>query len=205
MLALAAALLVDRPIAEWVARASPLDKHSILARVLKLPGDFKYFTLPLIGVMALFNRRHWLAAVPLLLAAALQGISYSLLKWGIGRHRPVVAIEPFAFHPFAGGVHGLMRSESGLSFPSGHAALAFATAAVMARLLPRWRLPFWFVAGLVAAERVAENAHYVSDVVAGAGLGVLCGLIAVRVAYGPRGTASGRAVTDGARSARWRG
>jgi membrane-associated phospholipid phosphatase len=201
----AAALCVDRAVAEWVARAAPLDKHSTLARVLKLPGDFKYFTLPLVVLVALLHRRHLVAVIPLLLAAAFQGLSYSMIKWLTGRQRPVLRIEPFAVHPFAGGWHGLMHSESGLSFPSGHAALAFATATVMARLLPRWRPAFFFVAALVAMERVAENAHYVSDVIAGAGLGVLCGLLAIRVTNGPRRAASGRAAIGGGRSARSRG
>ena len=205
MLAIAVALLVDRRVAEWVARAVPLDKHSIVARVLKLPGDFKYFTLPLMVLVALLHKRHLVAIVPLLLAAGFQGLSYGMIKWVTGRHRPVLGIEPFAVHPFAGGWHGLMHAESGLSFPSGHAALAFATATVMARLLPRWRPAFFFVAAFVAMERVAENAHYVSDVIAGAGLGVLCGLLAIRVTNGPRRSTSGRAVTSGGRSARSRG
>ena len=165
VLAIAVALLVDRPVSEWVARTAPLNKHGVFARLLKAPGDFWYFTLPLTALVVLFNRRHWIAAVPLLLAALFQGSSYSLLKWLIGRHRPVLKIDPFTVHPFAGGFYGLLHSESGLSFPSGHAALAFATATVMARLLPRWRPAFFVVAALVAVERVAENAHYVSDVI----------------------------------------
>jgi membrane-associated phospholipid phosphatase len=205
VLAIAVTLLIDRPVAEWVARTAPLNKHGMFARLLKLPGDFLYFTLPLIALVVLFNRRHWIAAIPLLLASLFQGASYSLLKWLIGRHRPVLKIDPFAVHPFAGGWHGLMHAESGLSFPSGHAALAFATATVMGRLLPRWRPAFFFVAALVGVERVAENAHYVSDVIAGAGLGVLCGLLAIRVTNGPRRAASGRAVRGGGRSARSRG
>ena len=42
----------------------------------------------------------------------------------------------------------------------------------LAILLPRWRYAFYAAVSLVAAERVLENAHYVSDAVAGAGLGV---------------------------------
>ena len=59
-----------------------------------------------------------------------------------------------------------------LSFPSGHAACAFATATALSILLPRWRGAFYAVAVLVAAERVLENGHWLSDVVAAAALGV---------------------------------
>ena len=47
----------------------------------------------------------------------------------------------------------------------------------MPRLWPLW----WTLAVIVAVERVAENAHYPSDVVAGAALGVAVALIARRV------------------------
>jgi membrane-associated phospholipid phosphatase len=71
--------------------------------------------------------------------------------------------------------------EKNLSFPSGHATLAFATAAALAIFLPRWRAGFYIVAAMVAAERVLENAHYVSDVVAGALVGWICAQLIARL------------------------
>ena len=97
------------------------------------------------------------------------------MKWLVGRHRPVdpaVGIAPFHFTPMAGGWTGLLTVKN-LSFPSGDACLAFATAAALGMLVPRGRLVFFAVAAVVAMERVLENAHYVSDVAAAAGLGVL--------------------------------
>ena len=58
--------------------------------------------------------------------------------------------------------------------------MAFAAATCLAAALPRWTVPFFLAAAAVAAERVLENAHYLSDVVAGAGLGLMCGCVAVR-------------------------
>jgi membrane-associated phospholipid phosphatase len=57
--------------------------------------------------------------------------------------------------------------------------MAFAAAFCFAVALPRWSAAFFTWAILVALERVLENAHYVSDVVAGAGLGIGCGWLAV--------------------------
>src|SRR5205823_11609069 len=95
-------------------------------------------------------------------------------KWIAGRYRPFKlpelvgdsdALAPFTLHPFP-------PSGTNLSFPSGHACLAFATACAMGMLWPRLRWVFYAVATLVAAERVAENAHWPSDAVAAAAVGV---------------------------------
>lgn len=63
-----------------------------------------------------------------------------------------------------------------LSFPSGHASSAFATATVVdAAFGHRAGALAFGLAAWVAASRLAENKHFFSDVVAGAGLGIVCG------------------------------
>ena len=59
------------------------------------------------------------------------------------------------------------------SFPSGHAASAFATATVLQRHYG-WKagVPATVVAGYVATARVHDNKHYLSDVIFGGALGV---------------------------------
>lgn len=58
------------------------------------------------------------------------------------------------------------------SFPSGHAAAAFAGAWVLSQHYPRWRLPFYGLACLVAFCRLYLGVHYPSDVVAGGFTGI---------------------------------
>lgn len=174
------AILLDDRVAQWVRHAPLYGRTDWFVRFLKLPGNF-WFTLGICLLLVIFHRRSWLEALPLLISGPLVGMGYLLLKWAVGRHRPVIIAAPFDFHPFANGLAGLLRAESGLSFPSGHAALAFATATCLARTLPKWTAVFFLIACAVATERVLENAHYVSDVVAGAGLGMLCGWIACRL------------------------
>ena len=81
--------------------------------------------------------------------------------------------QPFALVPFRGGTHGFLQLKN-LCFPSGHVSLAFATAAAVAMLWPhaKWRWIGYAIASIVAIERVLENSHWASDVVAGAALGV---------------------------------
>ena len=65
---------------------------------------------------------------------------------------------------------------SNTSFPSGHSSGTFATATVLQRRYG-WKvgLPAYGVAGFVAASRLSENKHYLSDVIFGATIGILVG------------------------------
>jgi PAP2 superfamily protein len=62
------------------------------------------------------------------------------------------------------------------SFPSGHAAVTFATATVIERHLG-WRksLLGYTIASYVAASRLHDNRHYLSDVIFGAAVGSIAG------------------------------
>ena len=67
------------------------------------------------------------------------------------------------------------------SFPSGHAANAFAGASVLARRLRAQRVLWWALAVLIAYSRVYLGVHYPLDVAGGALLGCVCGTVAGRV------------------------
>jgi membrane-associated phospholipid phosphatase len=62
------------------------------------------------------------------------------------------------------------------SFPSGHAAITFAAAAVIERHLG-WKRSLWAygIASYVAASRLHDNRHYLSDLVFGATVGTIAG------------------------------
>lgn len=62
------------------------------------------------------------------------------------------------------------------SFPSGHTSGSFATATVLARHFG-WKvgIPAYVAASYVAASRVQDNRHYISDVIFGAAMGVVAG------------------------------
>jgi membrane-associated phospholipid phosphatase len=62
------------------------------------------------------------------------------------------------------------------SFPSGHAATAFAAAVAVGMLYPRLRKPLLALAALIALSRVYLGVHYVTDVVVGSALGATIGL-----------------------------
>lgn len=62
------------------------------------------------------------------------------------------------------------------SFPSGHSATAFAFATATSRELPASSVVLVPLAGAVAYSRVHTGVHYPSDVVAGATIGIGCGM-----------------------------
>ncbi|MEN3337661.1 MAG: hypothetical protein V7647_1337 [Acidobacteriota bacterium] len=81
------------------------------------------------------------------------------------------------------------------SFPSGHSSATFATATVLERHFgAKAGIPAYVMATYVAASRLHDNKHYASDVIFGAGIGIVSGR-AVTVGRGTRTFALGPLVT----------
>ena len=77
---------------------------------------------------------------------------------------------------------GIYRNTDPHSFPSGHAARSFLIATVASGLGPvGLAVVLWIWAPLVALARVAMGVHYVSDIVAGAALGIVVALIGLQI------------------------
>ena len=78
------------------------------------------------------------------------------------------------------------------SFPSGHTATACALAWCLSRMYPNGRLVFWGFAIMVAVQRLFARAHYVSDTIAGAMVGVLVAMLVSRFWLGATSSAAQR-------------
>ena len=107
-------------------------------------------------VLAIVWRRPWLL-VGVAVAVGITDLIVDLIKLAVPRHRPFE--------------HQLGPSERTHSFPSGHTATAFAGATMLAAYLPRWRVPLYLLAVLIALSRLYNGVHYPTDVIAGTILG----------------------------------
>jgi membrane-associated phospholipid phosphatase len=119
----------------------------------------------------------------LFLAVGLPGLCFTAVKRLIGRARPLVegGADPFIYRPLGWNVEYA-------SLPSGHATDAFAIAMALGALWPRARPVLWTYAVVIAVSRVVLTAHFPSDVMAGAVVGVV-GALLVRDWFAARGLA----------------
>ena len=108
---------------------------------------------------------------------AVAGVLVWLLNQVIGltyfRSRPYVAVDNVQ------SVIGETLTQK--SFPSDHAAIAFALATVIALIEPRAGVWFLALAFLVAIARVVVGVHYPSDIIVGSILGILVALLIHRL------------------------
>jgi membrane-associated phospholipid phosphatase len=105
------------------------------------------------------------------------------LKSATGRARPYQEKGTFAFKPFGGNY----------SFPSGHTAEAFTVASVISAHYPeRWvQVTTYGLASLVGIARLEGNAHWGSDILAGALIGTTVGKAVTRLNQQRRNGTSG--------------
>ena len=121
-----------------------------------------------------------------LLSAFVGGIAANVLKPLIGRLRPDASEAGAAFFADRPMVLWADGGDLGLGLPSGHTTVAFAACGMLALLIPAWRWPMLVLAAGCGLTRLFAGAHSLSDVVAGAwvGLAVACWLWAM--GEGPR-------------------
>lgn len=151
-------------------------------RMLRTFGYLPFWLLAAIA-LALNDRegREWWRRGALLAAApTAAGIVGELLKIMVRRMRPpdvgsAYSFRSFSDHPF---------SSRGIGFPSSHVVVAFGAAAILARLFPRARAVWYTAAVGCAASRLLAHAHYLSDVVAAALIGIAIAALLWR--YGSR-------------------
>lgn len=73
----------------------------------------------------------------------------------------------------------IIGTPSTFSFPSGHTASSFAASAVFLAINSRISIIILIISTCIALSRIYLKVHYVSDVIGGAILGLLCGSITV--------------------------
>lgn len=173
------ALDIDRPVAIW-ARTLPPWLHTIMSEITRL-GISTGWLIGTGGPVILFwllrgrlgpeRRRRWqsLAYLPLFVfcAVAGAGLVNDAIKGVAGRFRPKLFFLDQRY-----GFDLWHQAADYTSFPSGHTAVIFALAAAVALIWRRLAWPSFALATLVGLSRILIGAHWPSDVLAGAWVGI---------------------------------
>jgi len=174
ILAVGGALLLDEDLREIVHR----NTNDTTRGLAKAPGPFgAEYSFATLGAFYLAgnylkdDRAKAVAEDGLASSLIAAGVITPILKETVGRRRPSQTEVTFA------------RGGGGASFPSGHATQAFAVASVVAAHYdsPWIKAAAYGLAGLVGLSRMEQNAHYASDVLAGALIGIAVGNAVVRI------------------------
>jgi undecaprenyl-diphosphatase len=164
-------LTTDARWSQALRRAEQPGPLRLSATLLAHSGDSWFWALGL-AVVAWRGDASWRAWTwHIFLAIAALAVVVMTLKLVIRRRRP------------AGEWGAIYRNTDPHSFPSGHAARAAMLAVLLCAWGPAWAAPIAVVwAPLMSVARVALGVHYLSDVIAGAFLGLIAAGIAVALA-----------------------
>lgn len=173
MACLAGIFLVDRPLAELVRSWD----SAIHYRFLWL-SELGHGRLPILATVVFYIlfrfafKRPAAASRCLYIGSALLAttVVVNVLKIFFGRARPLLLREDIYGFDF------FRLPADWRAFPSGHAGNIFVIACCCAIIMPRFRVPFFVAAAIIALARVGANAHYLSDVVAGSYIAVVISL-----------------------------
>lgn len=159
-------LELDARVSNWLRVAENPGIVRETARLLAHSGDSWFWGVGLV-VLAYFGQPFWrLRALVMLAAIGAGAVLVLLIKFSVRRQRP------------AGEWGKVYRSTDPHSFPSGHATRAVMLAVLAVAMGPGWFAAVMLLwAPLVALARVSMGVHYLSDVLAGAVLGLMLGLV----------------------------
>lgn len=174
-LAIVAAFHFDGAVRHWVVAHPNRSARHWMQLVSRL-GDWPEHALLGILIIAfawLRGSKRWVRlGLTMIVACALAGIAARGVKIATGRARPSVKVEL--------GWHGPRLSSKYNSFPSGHTAASTAFFGVLLFVRPRLGLGLLALPLLIAASRMYVAAHFLSDVVVAAILGLFCAWLCAR-------------------------
>lgn len=170
------ALVVDLPVAAWLSSLSLHPEVKEIFTVVETFGHGLGVALILLVIWVLTPEYRY--RVPQLLAASIgAGLASNLVKMLISRQRPRAfdLSSTSVMETFGTVLPALRAGPGGQSFPSAHSATAVGFAVALAICFPRGKRLFAALAALTCVSRMYVEAHFLSDVLVGASVGLLIG------------------------------
>jgi undecaprenyl-diphosphatase len=178
-----AAFYFDNAVRDFVAQHQNPTMRNFMRNVSRFGDWLEHFALGLVLLAVAWSRgnKKWTRIfLSMLIALSIAGLAARAIKISTGRARPSVKSEEVW--------NGPRWSSKYHAFPSGHVTASTAFFAVL--VFANWRigLPCLTIPILIGCSRIYGGAHYLSDVVCAAVLGILCAILVTRffVAIGNR-------------------
>jgi len=156
---------IDRKIFDFTLKLSQDNNIHRIMRFISRSGDWGIAWILACLVLLIWpeNRRTVELCFITLLFTTILG--EHILKRLFKRQRPYVTHAPISL---------TIRTPSGFSFPSGHTASSVACARILSSINPLVAWLAYGYAALMGMSRVYLKAHYVTDVIAGGLIGIIC-------------------------------
>jgi membrane-associated phospholipid phosphatase len=172
LVCIVAAFYFDGAVAHFMAKHQTPGMRNFMRNVSRFGDWWEHFLvgLALAGIAWWRGNKKWTRIfAAMLIALSIAGLTGRVIKISTGRARPSVKIEQ--------GWNGPRWSSKYHAFPSGHVVASTAFFAVLA--FANWRvgLPCFAIPILIAFSRMYGGAHYLSDVVCAAVLGILTAIL----------------------------
>ena len=174
-----AALAIDRPLAHFIYDHVSGAAHRRLDSITHYAKAGHWLAAAILALIVAAAMRHFhvmAAEVEMLINYSIAFIAslvvgsavLHVIKLVIGRRRPRDDMEMGLY-----GFKLMAFNPDYNSFPSGHALTIFCVAVIFTCVWPMW-WPVWFgVAVFLAVTRALLTAHFLSDVLIGAGIGLI--------------------------------
>jgi membrane-associated phospholipid phosphatase len=147
-----------------------------IAQIITILGESRWYYIILVPAFVYFwflakNKLWSMRILFLFISISAAGLISTLIKWLVGRYRPSMLDEGLYGFNFFGAGYELT------SLPSGHTVTAFSLAAAVSILFPRVSIAAFIIAISIGMTRIILTSHYLSDVIAGAGIGILSSML----------------------------
>jgi membrane-associated phospholipid phosphatase len=167
--------LLDEAARSWMTQHQNAGTRGAM-RAISRYGDWpEHVALGVILLTLAWTRgsKRWMRIfAAMIVACALAGIGARVVKIATGRARPSVQMES--------GWNGPRVSSRYNSFPSGHTAASTAFFATLVFAGCRIGAGLLFIPGLIAFSRMYVGAHYLSDAICGALIGLFAAYLVAR-------------------------
>ena len=170
-----AAFYFDNAVRDFVAQHQNPTMRNFMRNVSRFGDWLEHFALGLVLLAVAWSRgnKKWTRIfLSMLIALSIAGLAGRAIKVTTGRARPSVKSEQ--------AWNGPRLSSKYHAFPSGHVVASTAFFAVLTFASWRIGLPCLVIPILIGFSRIYGGAHYLSDIVCAAVLGILSALLVFR-------------------------